>query len=313
MDICAAYWALFQAIRMERFAEENVLRLESYRDDTHRLVEAGLATRNDELKIEVQLGNARLLRIDAQNETRVTRMALNMTLGLPLETPTDPSSDPDSYIFPGPGGGRLKEVDSLVALAGAARPDLRATHLRLQAAEASVAAARGAWWPQVVLSGGYAYQRPNARYQPPRDEFKSSWDIGIGVQLDVWNWGATGHQTEQAEAALRQAELVLGQMQENVNFEVRRAVLSLGRAGDKSEVARLSLRQAEENLRMTNDRYRSGLATSTDLLDASVALMQAQTSLSGAQVELALADARLGRALGQAGRGGRQTEGKTGK
>jgi outer membrane protein TolC len=49
---------------------------------------------------------------------------------------------------------------------------------------------------------------------------------------------------------------------------------------------------------MSSDRYRNGLATSSDLLDAEVALVQARTSLTGAQVDYALAKSRLEHAVG---------------
>ena len=70
------------------------------------------------------------------------------------------------------------------------------------------------------------------------------------------------------------------------------------RAKEKIEVMRLGILQAEESSRMTSDRYHNGLATSTELLDASVALLQARTNLTGARVEFAIAAARLTRALG---------------
>jgi outer membrane protein TolC len=58
--------------------------------------------------------------------------------------------------------------------------------------------------------------------------------------------------------------------------------------------------QSAENLRILSDKYRTGLATSTELLDAEVALVSAQTQHSGAQVEMALARAFLTRSLGGA-------------
>ncbi|HMK39751.1 MAG TPA: TolC family protein, partial [Bacteroidota bacterium] len=92
------------------------------------------------------------------------------------------------------------------------------------------------------------------------------------------------------------------QTTENVSFEVQRSVLNLRRSTRKIAVARLAVDQAEENLRVISDKYKSGLATSTELLEAEVALLQVQTQLSGARVELALARSALARAMGgQAG------------
>ena len=66
----------------------------SYRADVGRLMEAGLATRNDLLKIEVQLAGARLAQIDAENERQLAAMTLNNAMGEPLDLPVTPISDP---------------------------------------------------------------------------------------------------------------------------------------------------------------------------------------------------------------------------
>jgi len=83
-----------------------------------------------------------------------------------------------------------------------------------------------------------------------------------------------------------------------VVLEVSRATLNFRKSRQKLTVADLAVAQAAENLRILSDKYRTGLATSTELLDAEVALVSAQTQQSGAQVEMAVARAMLTRALG---------------
>ena len=293
LNITTAYWTLFQSRETKRFVDENVTRLESYRRDTENLMKAGMATRNDLLKIQVQLSSARLTQIDAANDVEVALMNLDNVMGLPLDTDIALTSVPA-------GGIAVSHADTgaLVARALGARPDLQAMQLRVEASKAGVSAAQGSWWPQIFLGGSYFYNRPNQRYQPTKDEFKSTWELGVTMQFDVWNWGATGYQTDQAKATLLQNELMYAQMQDNVSLEVRRGQLAVRRARDKADVARLAVDQAEENMRSTGDKFKSGLATSSELLDASVALLQTRTNLSGALVEVELAQARLVRSVG---------------
>jgi outer membrane protein TolC len=298
--ITATYWSLHQAITTERSVADNVRRLEAYRADTERLVTAGLATRNDLLKIEVQLANARIAHIDAQNDVVLARMNLNNILGRPLETAVVPGSQP-TELQPGDSLTALAERGedaTLTAHAWSGRPDLVAAAYQIEAARANASAARGSYWPQIDFTAGYSYSRPNSRYQPVTPEFLGSWDIGVNLQFEVWNWGRTGHQAEAAEATLRQNELAASQLRDNVALDVQRAAQTLRRSGEKLEVARLGLAQAEESRRTTDERYRSGLATSSDLLDAEVSMVQAETGLAAADVEFAIARARLTRALG---------------
>jgi outer membrane protein len=310
LSVTSAYWTLHQTRQVEKFSRENVQRLESYRTDTDRLMKAGAATRNDLLRIEVQLSSARINLIEMENDARIAEMNLNNVLGQPTTTPLrlttipeEPVSPPATQI-PGP----ADSLESLVGAARAQRSDLRAASTRVRAAGASVSAAKGGWWPQIELNANLNYNNPNARYQPITPEFLGSWDVGLTLSMDLWNWGATKSRVEQAEATLKQAQLQQVQLSENVSLEVHRAALNLRRSHEKLTVAEMAVGQATENLRVSSDKYRSGLATSSELLDAEVSLLQMQTQLSGAHVEVALARAALTHALGNPTIGGTSSQ-----
>jgi outer membrane protein TolC len=119
------------------------------------------------------------------------------------------------------------------------------------------------------------------------------------MQFDVWNWGMTLFQADQARSQLQQNEYTLAQMKDNATLEVRRYQLGVERAEKRIDVALAAIQQAEENSRSTNEKYRNGLATSTELLDASLAVLQARTSYTGALVEREIAQARLNKAVGR--------------
>lgn len=292
LAITSAYWSLYQMREVERFAGENVTRLDRYLADARRLMDAGLLTRNDVLKIEVQLSNARLARIDAENDAHLAAMNLNTLLSRPVDMPVELQSSPAEAPETRPA------ADSLTRSALGNRADLQAWRTRVEASRAGVRAAQAGWWPQLALSGSYVYARPNSRVFPVKDEFKGTWDVGVSLSMDLWNWGLTARQTEAAEASLRQQEYLAAQMEDVVALEVNRATLQLDRAAQRSEVATIVLGQAEEQSRTTEQRFKTGLATATDLLDADVSLQQAKMTRSGARVECEIARARLTRALG---------------
>jgi outer membrane protein len=300
VNVTTAYWQLYQAFQKKGFVDENVLRLETDEHDTENLMKAGLATRNDLLRVQVQLSTARLAQIDAENDLKIAMMLLNTLVGLPLETDIELASVPGSH------GERQRE--GISSQAGQARelkekalrlrPDILAMQSRVLAAEEGVRAARGPWWPQIYLAGNYYYSRPNPRILPTRDEFMGTWDVGVQLRVDIWNWGATLFQTEQAEAGLKQARALLAQMEDNASLEVERSLLLLSRAKDKIALAQLAVQQAEESARQTSEKYHTGLATTADLIDGDVGLLQSRTTLTGALVEYEVAKAQLTRALG---------------
>lgn len=292
LSITIAYWTLYQTLETQKYVDENVTRLQTNENDVRNLLKSGMATRNDLLKIQLQLNNAKLSQIDAANDIELAMMNLNNVLGIPLETRIELASQPRILGIHG-----INDENSLVNAVNT-RPDLQAMHARVEASKAGVSAAQGGWYPQLFLTGGYTYARPNQRYQPTLDEFKGTWDVGVNLSFDVLNWGATSHQAEQAKAQLMQNELGYEQMKENVSLDVKRQWLAMNRAREKAKVALFAIEQAEENQRTTNDKFKQGLATSTDLLDANVALLQARTNLSGSLVEYEITRARFNKAAG---------------
>jgi outer membrane protein len=293
LNITVGYWTLYQTRETERVVADNVGRVEGYVRDISNLLKSGMATRNDVLKMEVQLSAARLSLIDATNDVQIAAMNLNTLLGRPVDAPLVPSSQPQDMrdtLSPA--------VDLLTASALNQRPDLLALASRVEASRAATQAARAGWWPQLSFGANYYYARPNQRYMPTRDEFKPTWDVGVVMSMDILNWGQTARQTDQAEAALRQTELTYEQLRDGVSLDVHRAALQLERSRERMDVANLGLRQAGENLRITTDRFQRGLATVSDLRDAEVSLLQAGITQSGARVEAEVCRARLARATG---------------
>ncbi len=288
-----AYWNLSKASELATVVSDNVEQIKAHLKDVQNLHTQGLATRNDVLKVQVQLSEAQLRQIDAQNAVRLGMIALNNTIGLPLDTEVSLTSTLDHLP---------KASEPLPALINRAlerRAEIKGMEFRVKAGEAGLAQARSGWFPQFYLTGDYYYNRPNQRYQPLTDAFKDSWDIGVAVSFDIWNWGATVRQTDAAAAQLAQAQDGLDQMRDGVTLDVTSNYLNLKRAVEKITVAEQGVRQAEESYRVTRSRFQQGLSTNTDLLDAEVALLQAKTNRTQARTDYELAEAGLERAIGE--------------
>ncbi|MDH4069553.1 MAG: TolC family protein [Ignavibacteria bacterium] len=295
--VTAAYWSLYQARKMTELSSGNVRRLEQYRQDAERLGRAGLATRNDILQIEVQLGRARITLLEAETGARVAEMRLNTTIGLPAATPVTLTSHPGNGD--GAAVASTGPVEALVDSALGRRPDVLAAGLRLLAAEEMVNAASGSWWPQLEFSAHYNYSNPNQRYQPITPEFLGSWDVGITMLFEIWNWGKTGSQVEQAEAMQKSSALRKTQLAESIILEVHTSLFSFEQSLQKIEVSALAVEAARENLRGISEKYASGLATSSEIIDAEIDLFSSEVEFSAARVEYELSVAELKRAVGE--------------
>lgn len=292
-NIKNAYWNLSKALELQKVVDENVDQIKSHVKDVQSWQGQGLVTTNDVLKVQVQLSDAQLRQIDAKNAVQLATLALNSIIGLPLETQIDlrTSIKHEPRQWP--------ELGKLIAQAMERRPEMQSMQYRVKAGDAAVSLAQGNWWPQVYLNGNYNSARPNQRIFPTQDAFKDTWDVSVALSFDIWNWGTTVHQTDQAKAQLSQAEDGLAQLQDGITLDVTRNYLGILRAKERIAVAEQGVKQAEENYRGTNARFRQGLALNSDLLDAEVALLQARTNYTQSLVDYGLAEAGLERAIAE--------------
>jgi outer membrane protein len=296
-----AYWALAKARDFEKAVAESIDQVTEQLKDVRAFTDQGLLTKNEVLRAELQLSNAQLMMIDTQNAIEVARTSLNSLIGLPLDTDIELTTTPESLAarLPAEDTAAGDEAARLIQTALSDRDDLKSADFRIKSSEAGVKAAKAGWYPQVFLTGNYYYYRPNPRLMPAQDKFYGSWDVGISLSLDVWNWGQTRSQTVQAEAQLDQARDARKLLGDHIALEVIQSRLAVSRAREKTHIASEAVVLAEENLRITRERFEQGVALNRDVLDAETALLQAKTNRTQAVIDLVLAQARLERALGR--------------
>jgi len=298
-----AYWGLARAREFEAVIEENIRQVREHLKDVRAFFDQGLLTKNEVLRAELQLSTTELMLIDAKNSVENARASLNSLIGLPLETEVELTTSAESLASRGPHEENAVEnasaARSLIDTALSQRPELKSAEFQIKASEAGVKVARSGWYPQVFLSGDYYYLRPNPRLMPAQDRFYGTWDVGIAMSLDIWNWGQTKSQTEQAKAQLAQARDARKLLEDQAVLEVTQSRLALSQAREKIEVAGQAVGQAEENLRIVRDKFKQGVALNTDVLDAEVFLLQAKMNRAQAAIDQVLAQARLEKALGQ--------------
>jgi len=80
---------------------------------------------------------------------------------------------------------------------------------------------------------------------------------------------------------------------------VRTRALELASSRQAVTASDDGVRAATEAERVVTERYRAGVATATDVLDAQVARLQAELDRTRALANVRLAEARLERAIGQ--------------
>ncbi len=293
LNIYQAYWNYFKADEIKKVIAQSLRQMEGHLKDTRNFHANGLVSKNDLLKLEVQYSSLKLMLIDAENNAQLARINFNKAIGVELDSPTKVSAAEMSIRF------EKYELADLIPEAISHRNELQSLSNRVDASGQGIRAAKSNWFPSIYLSSNYYYSNPNPRFQPATDEFNSNWDVGVSVSWDVWNWGATSAQMRQAQQTKIELETKFDQLKEGIQLEVYANYLNVTKTEEKVTVSEEAVAQANENYRVTSEKYNLQLATSTDLIDAETAKLQAETNLKTALVDYQIARVKLEKSVGR--------------
>jgi outer membrane protein TolC len=292
-NIQIAFWNLYKAMQVKKIADNILAQTEQHITDTKNFLINGLATTSDLLKLEVQNSNARLQQLEAENNIELARVSFNRILGLPLDSKTDISQD--EVIFEK----KKIELNALTNEALAKRIELKSLDYKIRAASENISAVKSSYYPLISLISNYYYANPNLRIQPPEDAFHGTWDVGVNLSWDVWNWGYTSAQVKQAEQTFVQGKVTYDQLKESIELEVNQNYLNTSYLEERISVSSKAVEQAKDNYKVTKEKYDVQLATSTDLVDAETSLFQTETNYTNAVVDYRISLVKLNRSIGK--------------
>jgi outer membrane protein len=254
LNVADAYVSVLRAKRGVEVAESTVDSLSAHVKDVTNFYEQGTVTKNDLLAAQVSLADARQRLTQALNNLNIADAAYNRFLGRPLDHEVridDLSAEPVKT-----------DINSLTKQALSNRPELASLSEQAQALRYQAASVRSSIWPRVVLSGGYDYVQN--KYQV----FQGLWSATIGLKWELFDGGAARHNSN---ALLQKADAVMNLRADAASviaLQVRQASLDIGETFTRIEVTHDAVAQSEENLKVTRDRYREGVGTNTEVLDA---------------------------------------------
>jgi len=262
-----AYYGALLATKQMELAEQAVMTSQSILDRSQSRFVSGLVVESDLLTAKVRMAARLQELIRARNNLDLARDELNTALGVPMDTPLQPAETLTEAMFPVP---VLQDVEKL-ALTN--RPDLKRIESEESAQRQSVAIAKSSFGPRVNAFAGWEMDNPTF----VAGGGGNNWLGGVEMQIDLFQGGAKRAGLAR-ERALQEKVTAMKQVaRDGVRLEVRRAYYNLDSARQEVEVARAVIAQAQDSLRINQDRYVSGLATVTDLLGAEEATQRSQT------------------------------------
>jgi outer membrane protein TolC len=293
LEVARAYWAVVTAQSAAEVVNQSLARAQQHVEDARQRRAAGLVPPNEIAAAEAQESRQRMLLIEAENQRALASAELARLIGVDLLQPLDIV---ETLELPPP---VTTPFDSLVTEARMMRGERRAIQQRVTAADEQREAAKAGTRPNVEITGGVDYARPNPRIFPRADRWDDFWDATVRVGWPLWDSGRTRAEVLQAANLAEAARQRLEEFDSILSLEVRQRLLEIDSGRAAVMAADEGVRAAAENRRVVNERFMAGLISQTDALDAETSLLEAELERTRAIATVRLAEARLDRAIGR--------------
>jgi outer membrane protein len=274
-----AFYNALQAQALLQVAKQTVSLRQTTQSQVNQLTQNKLRSTLDLTFANVNLSQAQLLQLDAQNNADAAMAALDEVLG--LDHPVTYSLVDIAKTNPPP----PSDEQALIDVALRQRPDLQSLDLTRQSQEKFSRAQRDQMFPTLSAIGtvGGTPVRPDQYYV-------SSWDGAIGANLNIPIFNGFFYSAQAKEAQLRsQATAQQGrQLKDRIVRDVQTSWLDANNAFRRLGVTAELLNQANESLGLAQTRYKLGLSSIVELSQAQLQQTEAEITNTNAQYQYRL-------------------------
>jgi outer membrane protein TolC len=268
--------------------EAQVRNAQALYDQAVDQLQAGTSPRIDVTRSGVQLHTEQYNLSIARNNFAIAKLNLSRAIGLPLGQVFDLADKlPYKDLEP-------QTVEEALSSAYKGRSDFRAALSFVKSAQQQLSATRAERYPVVAANGNYGVQGPNP------GNLHGAFTFQGGLNVPIFTGGRIKGDIEEAEASLRQRKAEAENLRGQVDYDVRTAFLNLQAAREQVTVARQNVDLANENLGRSQERFRSGVTDSVEVVQAEQSLASANDQYIASLYSHNLAKLQLARALGVA-------------
>jgi outer membrane protein len=291
-----AFYNALQAQELLKVAQQTVATRQQVENQVNELTKNKLRSTLDLTFAQVNLSQAKLLELDAQNNVQSTIAAITAVLGFDKEIRYELVEDNTQLPSPPP------DVDVLTNLALQQRPDLQALTFNQQAAEKFRRAQHEQLYPTISTQGvvGGTPVRPDCFGACFPNYFISSWygAIAVNMSFPIFNGFLFTAQASEANFKARAAAESTRDLRDAVVRDVRTAWLSATTSFQRVAVAAELAKESDLSLSLAQSRYQLGLGSIVELSQAQLQQADAAIGYVNAQYQYRLALSTLNFEIG---------------
>jgi len=288
LHIIYAYYKTLQAERILRSAEEAVKNSHLHLEFARARHQAGIVTRSDVLKAEVELSNAELNRIQSANILLNSKGNLNQLMGFssnnPLELTDNLSVKSENMPL---------SYDSLFSEALNSRNEIKRFYSLMDAQNSYIDVAKGEFYPSVSANANYNFAGEEL------SGMQRNWWLGFTLSIPVFKGFSTKARVTGEELALKGLEKDFEALKQQIGQEVWSAYLAVKESLEKIETSAKGLESAQENLSLTEGEYKEGIGSIIQLTDAQTTFVTSEQNYIRSVADYKIAYAELERTIGK--------------
>lgn len=289
MDVDQSYWMYVAIAEKVKLANEAVKTLEELVLLVQNNVDAGMVHKNELLKVQVQLNQAKLDQQKAKSGLQLSRMALCRLIGLDFNTALTAM---DTAIVVN---------DSLLLTLGnenyTARPEYLLMQQQILMQEKQVKLTRGGFLPTAGVQLGYS---SIGGIELSGEEITNSGSMVMAsVSIPIFHFGEGHYKVKAEQQTLKQKELELEQNSELLQLQIEKAKLDVKDARLRVQMAEEALVMADENLKVNRDFYTFGKSLLTDVLLAQTQWQKSYSEVIDAKTDYKIKESYYQRASGK--------------
>ena len=290
LEVDEAYWRVVSIESKLTLAKEYRSLIAKVDSDVAIMIDEGVATKADALKIKVKLNEADVSLTKAENGLSLSRMALNQICGMPLEA---------IYILADQDLSTTELVPKLIPIEQALsnRPEIKALTQLQNIAKSNEKVMFSRFLPNIVMTGNYMVSNPNS-FNGYENKFAGMFTVGVVANIPLFHFGDRIHTLSAAKTQSRIATLQLEEAKEKMELQIKQNSYKTAESLKKQISTRHNIDQAVENLRYATEGFEAGVITSTDLLAAQTAWVSAKSENIDATIDVKLCNLYLEKSLG---------------
>ncbi len=273
LDTTRAYFAVLRANALLTVANQTVDARQLVVDQVSALAESKLKSTLDVSFAKVNLSDAKLLQIQAQNDVKAAEADLSRAMGLPGQTAFVLTEEPMPPALP-------DRVNDLISQALQNRPEVKELQLRESADQRFAKAEHALFYPTLGVIGTAGFVPAGYAAIPGRYGA-----VGLNVSIPILNGGLFRARQTEAELTAKATESDLTNVENNVVRDVRVAWLNATTAYNRIALTQELLTQAQLGLDLAQSRYDLGLGSIVELSQAQLNLTSAQIANTSAKYE----------------------------